>query len=310
MKRIFVTAALIVALAGCTAENRKDFTGSGTIEATEVTVSAQARGEITALNVEEGTTIAKDAVIATIDTEESALQKTAAEAGLEELAANKTILRRELDAAGEAVKQAAATLANTEKNRARFANLLADNAATAEQVDRIGTEYELAVSRKRAAEKQLDVLKSRIGALDTTHEKIERELAIIDKHIADGVVTAPLDGVVIDTFVERGEVVNYGSPVCTVADLKNVWLMIYVGEEDMGKITLGQKAKVRIDSFPGRDFAGAVAWLSQKAEFTPKNVQTKESRVDLVYAVKIVIDNSEGVFKIGMPADASIEGLE
>lgn len=310
MKRMVVSAVIAVwVLSGCGEEGEVGFTGSGTIEATEVTVSAQARGEITDLKVDEGVQVTDGALIATIDTRDLDLQKETASAGLDELNWNGAVLKRELETAKETVQQAVVSLANTEKNRTRFANLLSENAATVEQVDKIDTEYQLAESRKRAAEKQIEVISTRIGALDATRSKIESELRLIDKHIADGTVTSPIDGVVIDTFVERGEVVAYGSPICTIADLKSVWLTIYVGEQDVGKITIGHKAHVRVDSHPDREFPGTVTWISPKAEFTPKNVQTRDARIDLVYAVKITIDNNEGIFKIGMPAEASIEGL-
>ena len=311
MNRI-LTAAVIVAIwsiYGCENGEESHFTGSGTIEATEIMVSAMTRGKVNHFTLKEGDYVNKGYIIAEIDVESLELQRAVTASGLGELEWNKKIVEKELETAAEAITQAEITLSGVQKNHDRIAHLFKDNAATMEQMDKSDTELELAVSRLRSAEKQLESIKTRKGSLKATREKIEANLRLLDRQIEDGTVTSPVDGVVIEKFVEQGEVVNFGSPVCTIANISSVWLIIYVGEEDLGKIALGGKARIHIDSYPERYFEGMVTWISPRAEFTPKNVQTKESRVDLVYAVKIVLDNDEGIFKIGMPADAYIEGL-
>ena len=305
-------AAMILSLwlaTGCKNGKNTRFTGSGTIEATEITVSAKTRGEVLKLNFMEGDIVQKGRTLAEIDVEQIKLQKDVAAAGLSELEWNKKIVRKDFETSSETLIQASITLANIQKNRKRIINLLAENAATQEQMDKIETEHDLAASRFSASKKQLEGIKTREGSLTATHEKIEANLRLLDRQIKDGTVTSPVNGVVIEKFIEQGEVVNFGTPICTIANLSSVWLTIYVGEEELGKISLGGKARVRIDSHPERNFEGKVTWISQQAEFTPKNVQTKESRADLVYAVKITLNNSEGIFKIGMPADAYIEEL-
>jgi len=312
MKRVafpFLVTGILL-LGGCGNGGNDHFSGSGTIEATEITVSTRTSGEIVMLDFEEGDTIERGNLLARIDTEQLEIQKEVTAAGLEELDWNEKVLRREMAAAEETVGQAAISLENVEKNRSRIAALLKEAAATQEQMDKIDTEYELAVSRVTAAKKQIDIIRSRLGSLDAARKKIDASLRLIEKQIADATIVCPADGVIIEKSVERGEIITYGAPVCTVADLKTVWLNIYVDEEDVGKITMGGPAAVSVDSHPGKTFDGIVTWVSPKAEFTPKNVQTRESRADLVYAVKITIENPDGVFKIGMPADAYIEGLE
>jgi len=311
MNRLMTAGMILIVcfLHGCDNGSELTLTGSGTIEATEVMVSAKTRGEVVRIVFNEGDSVEKGDILAEIDVEQLALQKNVTAAGLSELDWNEKIIRKDMETSSEGVKQAEVTLANVEKNRTRTANLLKDNAATQERMDSIETERELAVSRLRAAEKNHDGLKTRLQSLTATREKIEANLGLLDNQIADGIIESPLNGVVIEKFIEQGEVVNFGIPICTVAELSSVWLTIYVGEEDLGKTALGGKARVHIDSHPERVFEGTVTWISPEAEFTPKNVQTKESRVDLVYAVKITIDNNEGIFKIGMPADAYIEGL-
>jgi len=304
-----VMMAIVLLTYGCETENNTPFTGSGTIEATEIMVSAQTRGEIKHLTFQEGDSVIKGSILAEIDVEQLVLQRNVTAAGLSELAWNEKIVQKEIEASSETVKQASITLSNIQKNRDRIAHLFNENVATQEQLDKIETERELALSKLHAAEKQLEGKKIRAGSLVAVREKIEANLRLLNRQIEDETVSSPVDGVVIEKYVEQGEVVNFGTPMCTIAVMTPVWLTIYAGEEQLGKISLGGKALISIDSYPDRRFEGEVTWISPRAEFTPKNVQTKESRIDLVYAVKITIDNRERIFKIGMPADAYLEGL-
>jgi HlyD family secretion protein len=308
-KTILFVLMLLAALSGCGKKQEPSFAGSGTIEATEVTVSAKARGQLTAVNFAEGDTVRKDEVLAGIDVTNLSLQRTASAAAISEIVAGVTTAEREIAVADEALSQAKIAWENARVTRDRIRDLHAQGAVTTDRLDRANTDYDLAESKVRAAEKQVALSKSRISSLAATRRKTEESIRVLDDQIGEGTVKCPLDGVVIEKVVEPGEVVNYGSPLCTVADLSSVWLIVYVGEESVGKIRLNGSARVRVDSFPNRFFTGKITWVSPKAEFTPKNVQTRESRVDLVYAVKITLPNPEGVFKIGMPAEAFIEGI-
>jgi len=129
---------------------------------------------------------------------------------------------------------------------------------------------------------------------------------LLRKTISDCRLRAPADGVVTNKAVEAGEFVVAGAAVLTVSAPSPVYLMIYVPEKDVGRIFLGQAAEVRIDSFPGRVFPGKVTYISSEAEFTPKNVQTKEDRIKLVFGVKIELANDGGALKPGLPADAAL----
>ena len=310
MKNVILPAALFLAIfLGCGEKQKSSFAGSGTIEATEVTVSARTRGELKSVRFEEGDAVKKDQVLAEIDVKNLSLQRSASGAALSEIDAGRKTIEQEIAAAEETLSQAKIAWENAHVTRDRIAGLQTQGAATADRLDRVETDYALAGSRVRAAEKQIAVSKSRLASLAATRRKTEKNLKVLDDQIGEGTVRCPLDGVVIEKFAEPGEVVNFGSPLCTVADLSSVWLVVYVEEASVGKITLGGKAKVRVDSFPDRTFEGSITWISPKAEFTPKNVQTRESRADLVYAVKITMANPDGVFKIGMPAEAYIEGL-
>jgi len=120
------------------------------------------------------------------------------------------------------------------------------------------------------------------------------------------IVTSPIDGVVIAKHASAGEIVAAGAPILTVADLDEVWVRLFIPLPHLGKVGLGQRVEVQTDAFPGRTFTGTVTEIAQQAEFTPKNVQTQEERVKLVFAVKVTIPNPGHLLKPGMPADAVI----
>lgn len=128
----------------------------------------------------------------------------------------------------------------------------------------------------------------------------------VDAAIDYAVIYSPIDGTVLDAIIERGEMAFPGTPVLTVADLSKPWIYIYVNEKKLGFVKIGQKVNVRIDSYPDRIFEGKVVSISNRAEFTPKTIQTKEERVKLVFAVKVAIENQDLILKPGMPADADI----
>ncbi len=133
---------------------------------------------------------------------------------------------------------------------------------------------------------------------------------IVKKQIEDCFVKAPVDGIITNKFVEKGEFVNIGSPIYSISQVDPVNLTIYVTEVELGKVKVGQGVKIKIDSYPKRFFTGRIIYISPNAEFTPKNIQTKEERVKQVFGVKIEIPNKEGILKPGMPADAIIESNE
>jgi HlyD family secretion protein len=124
--------------------------------------------------------------------------------------------------------------------------------------------------------------------------------------IGNAIITAPLDGVVLEKNLEIGEIAFPGTPVLTIADIRDTWIKIYVNEKQLGRVKLGQKAEVTVDSFPDKKFSGKVVSISNKAEFTPKTIQTKDERVKLMFAIKIAVHNPEMQLKPGMPADAYI----
>ncbi|MFC1607127.1 HlyD family secretion protein [Candidatus Latescibacterota bacterium] len=310
MNKLMLILMIVVSLnTGCLSDVQDDFTGSGTFETQETLISAQVSGEILSLGIEEGDRVSKGQILAEIDVEHLALQRDATAAGLEELKWNDKIIEREIAAAHESINQANAGHENIGKTRERLTNLYQQGASTRERLDSIETEFTISSSRLQATKNHLEGLKAKSGSIGATRDKINAGLHVLDHQIGKGSVTSPVDGIIIEKYTEIGELAAPGAPICSIADLSSMWLTIYIGEEMLGKVKIGNNAKLRVDSHPGQNFTGKVTWISSDAEFTPKNVVTKDSRVDLVYAVKIIVDNSDGIFKIGMPADAFIEGL-
>jgi HlyD family secretion protein len=169
--------------------------------------------------------------------------------------------------------------------RDRNRELLSDGAIARQEVDRADSEFQAAEAAEKEAAANVRRLETQVAELK---------------------VFAPLDGTVLTKAVETGEVVPAGKPLILVGDLDQLWIKIYVPETQVGKVTLGAPARILVDSFPDRPFPGAVTWIADQAEFTPKNIQTKEERVNLVYAVKISVRNVQRQLKAGMTADAEL----
>lgn len=285
-------AFIFAALSGCGARRAESFAGSGTLEATEVTVSAQTPGQILRLAKDEGDAVAAGDTLAVIDVEKLMLQRRQLLASVDEIRAN----RRPV---AETVRQATDNLENIEKSYRRISALLEEGTATQQQHDDASTKY-------RVAKSQLESAKAQDATLDAREETVRASIALLDRQIRDGVVTAPLAGVITEKYVESGEVVPAGGAVFKIADSRRFWIKVYVSERDLGLFAVGAAAEVRVDAHP-EPLAGKVAWVSPEAEFTPKNVETKDARAELVYAVKVMIDNPPAVLKIGMPAEVHIK---
>ena len=281
-------AIAFIALSGCGGKKAHGFIGSGTLEATEVTVSAQTGGQVLQLMREEGAAVAAGDTLARIDVEKLVLQRRQLLAGLDEIRASRR-------PAAEAVEQAEENLENVAKTHERVSGLRATGTATQQQ-------YDDASTKRRIAESQLEAARSQETLLDAKENEINAAGAVIDRQIRDGIVFAPAAGVIVEKFVEQGELAPVGGAIYRIADTSAFWLKVYVAEKDLGGFKLGDAATVRVDAY-SEDLAGVVSWVSSEAEFTPKNVETKEARAELVYAVKITIKDPPRELKIGMPAE-------
>jgi HlyD family secretion protein len=273
---------------GCMEKLPPGFAGSGTLEATEVTVSALVTGTILKLTRDEGDTVRANELLAFIDVEKLELQRAQLQASLKEIEAEKI-------AANAAIAQAADNMDYIEITYKRIQALYAQGSATRQQFDDISTQLSVARSGLTAAKAQIPVLEAK-------QTQVEAAIRVFDRQIADGTVYAPLNGTVVEKYVEPGEVAIQGQGLYKIADLENFWVKIYLAETDLGKMTLGQSVEVRVDAY-AKPLRGKVTWVSPEAEFTPKNVQTKTARAELVYAVEVTLEKGVPELKIGMPAE-------
>jgi HlyD family secretion protein len=293
MNSLMILLISLFGLSNCSKNDSNSLTGSGTLEATEVLISAKLAGTIIDLPIHEGDGVHEGQMIAQVDTEKIYLQKKQLLAGLTELKLNIQNAHRGVDLAKD-------NLDNTEKKYNRIKSLFNDNSVTQQQYDDIETVY-------KAAQTQYDNAVTSLKALRAKEEQVVVQIELLDSQLQDAKITAPISGTVIEKYVEQGEIARPGGPVISLADLQNMWIKIYFKETELGKIKLNGRADLQINSYPDRNFPGRISWISSNAEFTPKNVQTKDARADLVYAVKIEVKNPEGILKIGMPADVVLK---
>ena len=311
----------VVMLAGlllvCGKKGQGVIIATGTIEAIKVTVSSRAGGEVKGLSVDEGSRVAKGDTIARIDHSLLDLQLRQAKAGVELATANLRLLKKgarseDRQQAEESLRQAAASNKVAEADARRMEELHEAGSVSAKQRDDAEARATVNKARYNAALQAVKKIKNmaRPEELQAARARVKQAQGahdLLQKRIDDCTIISPAAGVVTHKLVEPGELAGQGSPLVTIAKTDQVDLMIYVTEVELGRVTLNQNADISIDSYPAKVFPGTIVYISPEAEFTPKNIQTKDDRVKLVFGVKIAIDNPEGVLKAGMPADAVIK---
>jgi HlyD family secretion protein len=289
---------------------------SGNIEAIEVDLSFRIGGQIATRPVDEGDRVKSEQVVATLDTDTLITQKGSAES---ELANARAVLdqleegtrKEQIESARALYKAAESKLKNARDEYERHQLLFKEKAISGSMFDSKETAFKVAMEEYNNAAERLRELEAgpreqEIRAARARLSKAEWDLKRLELDIAHSTLTTPVSGVVLTKANEVGEVVLPGATVLTVAAIDEVWLKGYVGERDLGKVKLGQKAAVSTDTFPDKVYHGIVTFISARAEFTPKNVQTREERVKQVYRVKVTIKNPEQELKIGMPAEGWI----
>lgn len=310
-------AALVLALGACgRGRPSEGIPASGTIETREVDIAPKVAGQLVELRVEEGDRVGPGDVLAVVDHSGLDIQLSRAAAGVALAEAQLALLRK--GARSEDIRQAEDHLEQAEANyrvaaqdAERMSALAATGSATVKQREDAEARLTVAAAQRSQAREALNKVRrlSRPEEIQAAEARLAEARAAADllRHaISDCTVVAPVGGFVSHKAVEAGEVVTQGATLLTVSRLESVYVMLYVTEVELGRIRLGDPVDVRIDAFPGRDFPGKVTFISQEAEFTPKNIQTKEERVKLVFGVKVEIPNPEGLLKPGLPADAVI----
>jgi len=251
---------------------------SGTVEARDADLSFQVSGRIATMPANEGAAVKKGDVVATLDDSDYKLGLRRAQA--------------EYAAARATVVQAKAHLKLTTSELNRLTPLADKDLVSPQQIEEAQTSNESAAADLERANAQVKVT---AAALSTA----QHQLNYVQ-------LTAPNDGIISSRLAEIGEVVPAGKPVFSLAETSHPWIRAYINETDLARVRIGQEAEVRVDGLPDKVFKGRLSFISPKAEFTPKTVETQALRVDLVYRVRVEVDNPEGILKIGMPADIKL----
>lgn len=290
---------------------------SGTVEATEAALGFQVPGRIATVLPREGDRVKTGDTLATLDRTELDARRSWAVASLD--AARALMREMQAGARSEELAQARTGAAAAEqrytdalRDSERVQRLLQGGAASQEQSDKAKLALEMATSTRDQAAEQLKLVQAgprteRLAAQRAMVEQAEAQLAQANAALTNAVIVAPFDGVVTIRDREPGETVGAGAPVLTMTNLGDRWVRIYIREDAIGAVHIGQHATIRSDTYEDKEYAGDVSFISSAAEFTPRNVQTTEERVKLVYAVKIRVSGDEkNELKPGMPADVSL----
>ena len=291
MKKTLALLA-IATLFSCNKNNDKA-DGYGNFEATEITISSEANGKIDFLKVEEGNTIEPQTQVGLVDT----LQLYFAKQQL--IASKNTIASKSANVLSQKnVLQEQLKTAKLESNRIH--NMFAENAATKRQVDEID-------GKVKVIEEQIKSVGTQNAPIANDVKAVEVQIEKINDQITKSKIINPVKGTVLAKYAEPNEVTAFGKPLYKIADISEMTLRVYISEKQLAAVKVGQKVTVKIDGTDEmKSYAGTISWIAAQAEFTPKVIQTKEERINLVYAVKVKVKN-DGSLKIGMPAEMWIK---
>jgi HlyD family secretion protein len=296
MKTILFATALLTVLAACHAKQAL-YDASGTFEAVETIVSAEAAGNIQALDLEEGQTLKAGQVVGAIDSVQLYLRKKQLEAQIRAVLSTKPDIAAQTAALQEQLRQAV-------RERQRTANLLQADAATQKQLDDWDTQIDVIKKQIAAQESSLGITSS---SLYKEADPLYVQIAQLNDQLDKCRIVNVVNGTVLTKYAEAGEVTAVGKPIYKIAGLNTIILRAYITGDQISRVRLGQSVKVLVDDTKDtyRTYPGTIEWVSGKAEFTPKTIQTKDERANLVYAVKIRVNN-DGYLKIGMYADVKL----
>ncbi len=316
--KLIAPFVLLLMLLGCSGDGRNSkIEATGTIESTNVTISSKTIGEIQTIVADEGEQVSVGDTILVIDHEALGFQLEQAMAGEKIARAQLALMLKgarveDLKQAEEMKKQAEINFNLAKSDFERYSQLWENKSITQKQYEDISGRYQVALAQLTSAKENYAKVKKifraeEIEQAQATVAKAGAAVALLQKNIRDCYIISPIDGFVIKKFVEVGETVSPMSSLVKVSNLATVNLIIYVSEVELGNVKLGQQAEITIDAFPDKKYPGTVIYISPEAEFTPKNIQTKDERTKLVFAVKIKITNNNFELKPGMPADALIK---
>jgi len=287
---VYLAIFMALILSSCSNnENAND--ASGVFEAIEVIISSEANGKILALDITEGKEIKKDQDLGLIDSTQLYLSKLLLQANKQAILSGKPDVKSQIDAIQKEIDR-------LEYDRKRIVKLLEGDVATQKQLDDVNAQINILNARLVA---QKTALNNNVNAIYQNSQVVDAQLTQLEDQISKCRITSPINGVVLVKYAEQGELTGIGKPIFKVADLSEMILRAYITADQLEYISLGQEVEVSAEY--GKDgnkiYPGVVNWISSKAEFTPKTIQTQEERANQVYAVKISVPN-DGFIKIGM----------
>jgi HlyD family secretion protein len=298
---IVITSAILLSCNG----NGNESDASGTFEVDEVVVSSSANGKIIYFNVDEGSVLAKDSVVALVDPTGLNLQKEEMEATIQALGQQTLDVDPQIKLLNDQMTVQQSQLNNLLHEKNRIENLIKSDAATGKQLDDINAQIDVVNKQMAVTQQQINVQKNAVGTQNrgilSQQKPMEKKAAQVQDMLNKTNIRNPIQGTVITKYAEAGEITTMGKPMYKIADISNLNLRAYVTGVQLPKIKLGQQVKVMIDDGAKKykEYSGTITWISDKAEFTPKTIQTKEERANLVYAMKVKVKN-DGYLKIGM----------
>ena len=317
-KKLVVVAVLIVVLAifaGYKMQSNKieGITATGTIEITKTDITPKVSGYLEELLIKEGDKVTRGQIVARISRPDLEAQKLRDDAALAKAEAQLTDLEKgvraqELGEMEATINSGQAVYEKAQKDYERQQVLFKQGAVSAQQLDVTRSNYEVAASNLAVSKARASIVAegNRPDAISAQRAEVERSRAIVQlasSALDDRKVTSALDGLVLTKNYEQGEYVNAGTPIATIGNWRDCWVKVYVSSTQLGLIQIGQQVSVQVDSFPDLTFKGYIKEISQQAEFTPRQSITKQERANMVFAVKVDIDNGDGRLKPGMPAD-------
>lgn len=308
-----ITALASLLIIGCN-RSESEFDASGTFEADETIVSSEMPGKILSFNVEEGMQIPKDSIVGTVDATNIGLQQQQVEASINALNEKTANVNPQVELLQNQLAVQQSQLDNLLHERTRIENLLKSDAATPKQLDDINSQIDVVKKSMAVTQQQINVKKNDIATQNRSilseAEPLRKRVAQLEDQQQRANIVNPVSGTVITKYAEAGEITSSGKALYKIADLSELNLRAYVTGVQLPTIKLGQQVKVMIDQGEKRykEYSGTIIWISDKAEFTPKTIQTKEERANLVYAIKVKVKN-DGFLKIGMYGEVKLNPL-
>lgn len=288
--RIFLISTVALLLFSCNGKE-SNYDATGSFEATEIIVSSQANGKILEFPISEGQQVNNQQIVGYIDSTQLYLQKLSLSKNEQGVRAQNPNISTQTAAINEQIE-------TLQRERSRVQNLITANAANQKQLDDINSQIDVLQKQLSAHTSTLQKSSANISAQSSA---MQIQIAQIDDQLSKCTVKSPIDGIVLNKYAEAGELAGIGTPLFKVADMSSMYLRAYITNDQLAQIKLNDNVTVCVDAGNGemKEYTGTIHWISNKAEFTPKTIQTKNERANLVYAIKIAVEN-DGFLKIGM----------